>query len=101
MIRSKELPPASTLSINQSIKTTGHSPQQPPPPQAMVRAHTESEKKALPPPLSMLGIGTAAQAINLHKYVIVGVSGRRAGWYLIDGWINRLVWIGIEVSVCV
>lgn len=51
----------------------------------MVRAHTESEKKALPPPLSMLGIGTAAQAINLHKYVVVGVvSGRHAVGYSID-----------------
>lgn len=35
----------------------------------MVVSHTESEKKALPPPLSMLGLGTAAQAINLHKCV--------------------------------
>lgn len=38
----------------------------------MVRAHTEAEKKALPPPLSMLGCSTAAHSINLHKLVLAG-----------------------------
>jgi hypothetical protein len=40
---------------------------------AMVRAHTESEKKALPPPLSLLGCSTAAHAINWHKFLTLPV----------------------------
>ncbi len=35
----------------------------------MVRAHTEAEKKALPPPLALLGCSTAAHAINWHKFL--------------------------------
>jgi len=43
----------------------------------MVRSHTEAEKKALPPPLSLLGCSTAAHSINLHKALTV--SEREAG----------------------
>jgi len=37
----------------------------------MVRSHTKSEQKALPPPLSLLGCSTAAHSINLHKALTV------------------------------
>lgn len=43
----------------------------------MVRSHTKSEQKALPPPLSLLGCSTAAHSINLHKALTV--SEKREG----------------------